>query len=302
VKIKIVLNPYASRWGARDRLPAVESAFLESGMDYDLTVTSRPGQGKIEAFRAAVDGYDAIIAAGGDGTVNEVVNGLIEAAGNDDPIRPLGVLPLGTGNDFNDMNALPRTLTESVAVIAAGHTRQIDAGQVTADGIVHYFDNNCALAMEPVVTIENVKLTRLSGTIRYIVATLIALTKLRAWQMRVTWDDGSYEGPIFLLSVCNSPRTGGLFLMAPSALVDDGLFDFVIAPKMPKPEVLTIVLRLLNGSHYSHRRITHDRTSQLTVESNPGTPIHADGEVIATAAKQIRFDILPGKITLLSPK
>ncbi len=301
MKIKIILNPYASRWGARDRLPAVESAFLESGMDYDLTVTSRPGQGKIEAFRAAADGYDAIIAAGGDGTVNEVVNGLIEAAGND-PTRPLGVLPIGTGNDFNDMNALPRPLIESVEVIAAGHTRQIDAGQVTADGIVHYFDNNCALAMEPVVTIENVKLTRLSGTIRYLVATLIALTKLKAWQMRITWDGGSYEGPIFLLSVCNSPRTGGLFLMAPSALVDDGLFDVVIAPQMPKPEVLTIVPRLLNGSHYSHRRITHDRTSQLTVESNPGTPIHADGEVIATAAKQIRFDILPGKITLLSPK
>ncbi len=301
MKIKIILNPYASRWGARDRLPAVESAFRDSGLEYDLVVTDHPGQGKSIAFRAAADGYDAIVAAGGDGTVNEVVNGLIEAAG-DAPTRPLGVLPIGTGNDFNDMNALPRALIESVAVISAGHTRQIDAGKVTADGAVHYFGNNCALAMEPVVTIENVKLTRLSGTIRYIVATVIALTKLQAWQMRITWDDGSYQGPIFLLSVCNSPRTGGIFLMAPSALVDDGLFDIVIAPKMPKPEVLTIVPRLLNGSHYSHRRITHDRTSQLTVESNPGTPIHADGEVIATAAKKIRYDILPGKITLLSPK
>lgn len=299
MKIKIILNPYASRWGASNRVPAIESAFAESGMDYDLAVTSHPGQGTTVALRAAFDGYDAIIAAGGDGTVNEVVNGLIEASG-DEPTRPLGVLPIGTGNDFNDMNALPRELRESVKIISAGHTRQIDAGRVTADGNVHYFGNNCALAMEPVVTIENVKLTRLSGTIRYIVATVIALTKLRAWQMRITWDGGEYEGPIFLLSVCNSPRTGGLFLMAPSAQVNDGLFDIVIAPEMPKPEVLTIVPRLLNGSHYSHRRITHNQTSQLTVESNPGTPIHADGEVIATNASKIRYDILPGKITLLS--
>jgi diacylglycerol kinase (ATP) len=301
MKVKIILNPYASRWGARERLPVIESIFLESGLDYDLAVTDRPGQGKSEAFQAAADGFDAVIAAGGDGTVNEVVNGLIEAAGNE-PTKPLGVLPIGTGNDFNDMNALPRAIEDCVRVISAGHTRQIDAGQVTADGIVHYFGNNCALAMEPVVTIENVKLTRLSGTIRYIVATVIALTKLRAWQMQISWDDGGYEGPIFLLSVCNSPRTGGLFIMAPTAMVDDGLFDIVIAPKMPKPEVLTIVPRLLNGSHYSHRRITHGRTSQLTVESEPGTPIHADGEVIAEAAKYIQYEILPGKITLLSPE
>lgn len=259
------------------------------------------GHAKQEAMSAVDNGFDAVVAAGGDGTVSEVVNGLIESSG-DRPTFPLGVLPVGTGNDFNDMNALPRELRDAAQVIASGKTRQIDAGRVEADGQIHYFDNNCALAMEPVVTIENIRLKHFKGPLRYIVATLIALTKLEEWQMQINWDEGHYEGPVYLLSICNSPRTGGLFLMAPTAQVNDGILDFVIAPKMPKPAVLAMVPRLLNGSHIEHRRILHGRTNHLSIKSEPGTPIHADGEVIATSARHIIYDVLPGKITLLGPE
>ncbi|MEW5985756.1 MAG: diacylglycerol kinase family protein [Chloroflexota bacterium] len=302
MKVKIILNPYANRWGAKALIPAVQNAFTSAGLPFDLAVTGRPGQAIEEARMAGTGGYDAVVAAGGDGTVNEVVNGLIAASG-DEPTLPLGVLPAGTGNDFNDMAGLPREMAAAVQIIARGKTRQLDAGRVIAHNsplVDRYFDNNCALAMEPMVTLENIRMTRLSGNIRYVAALARALLKLKAWQMQISWDGGGYEGPAYLLSVCNSPRTGGLFLMAPGALMDDGLFDFIFAPEMPKRDVLAILPRLFKGTHIQHPKVTAGRTAHLTIHSNPGTPIHADGELIAEAATMVEYQILPGKITLLS--
>jgi len=258
------------------------------------------GQGNQEAMIAADDGYDAVVAAGGDGTVNEVVNGLITAAG-DGATKPLGIFPVGTGNDFNDMSGLSRNLLSAAKTITNGKTRQLDAGQIIFDGNSHYFGNNCALAMEPMVTIENIHIKRLSGNIRYIVALFKALAKLSAWHMHVTWDTGSFEGPMILLSVCNSPRTGGIFPMAPDAIMDDGLFDFVFVPELSKMAVVALLPRLIKGTHIHNPQVSYERTRRLTVESKPGTPIHADGEVISESATHIQYGILPGKITLLSP-
>lgn len=295
MKLKVILNPYANRWGAQAQVPAVHAAFARVGLTCDLSLTTAPEEAILSARRAARDGYEAVVAAGGDGTVSEVVNGLIQAAG-DGPTVPLGVLPIGTGNDFSDMNGVPRNLNEAAAIIAAGKTRQIDAGRVNT----RYFGNNCALAMEPMVTIENVRMRRLSGNIRYVAALIKSLLKLQAWQMHIRWDEGEWESPTLLLSVCNSPRTGGVFYMAPPAKTDDGLFDLVFVPEIPKWQVLAILPRLFKGTHLAHPLVEHARTRTLFVESNPGTPIHADGEVIAESERRVEYEMLPGKITLLS--
>lgn len=295
MKVKIILNPYANRWGAKQQLAAINAAFSAVSVDHDLVITSTIGQGTQEAILAVQKGYDAVVAAGGDGTLNEVVNGLIIASG-DKPTMPLGILPIGTGNDFSDMVGLPRKVETAVSIIANGKTRQIDAGRVNN----HYFHNNCAVAMEPLVTMENNKITNLSGSIRYLVALVRALAKLKAWHMNIQWDDGSYEGPTYLLSVCNSPRTGGLFYMAPKASLDDGLFDFVFAPEVPKLTVLVILAKLFQKTHINHPLVTYGRTTQLTIQSTPGTPIHADGELITESENHVKYELLPGKITLLA--
>ena len=299
MRVKIILNPYANRWRAKGRSADILAACERAGLEADLALIPAAGHGARQAMMASADGYDAVIAAGGDGTVHEVVNGLIADAG-DGPTKPLGVMPVGTGNDFNDMAGLPRDLLSAARIIADGQTRQVDAGRVTVDGAVRYFDNNCALAMEPVVTIENVRMTKLSGNIRYVAAVIKCLAKLNAWRMRVTWDDGQYEGPILLLSICNSPRTGGLFRMAPEAKMDDGLLDFVYAPDLALTKIIALLPRLLRGTHVRHPQITYGRTSRLTVECDPGSPIHADGEVLSESAQRFTYEILPGKITLLT--
>jgi diacylglycerol kinase family enzyme len=117
--------------------------------------------------------------------------------------------------------------------------------------------------------------------------------------MQITWDDGGYEGPTYLLSVCNGPRTGG-FYMAPTASTDDGYLDFVHAPKVSKGTVLAVLARLLRGTHIDHPKVTYGRTRRLKIESRPGTPIHADGEIVAEAESSIEYEVLPGKLTLLT--
>ncbi len=295
MRVKVILNPYANRWGARAKAPATADAFRAAGVACDLVVTSVAGEGIAVAEEAARQGYDAIVAAGGDGTINEVINGLIRAAG-DGPTRPFGIVPLGTANDFNLMAGLPKSIAESVAVIAAGRTRLIDAGQVND----RFFINNSAAAMEPMVTLENIKMKRLSGEVRYIVALLRALVKLKPWTMNLTWDGGGYEGPAYLLSVCNSPRTGG-FMMAPGAILDDGLLDMVFAPQVSKGTVISILLKLMKGEHIHHPDVTFCRVTAIELTSAPGTPLHSDGELFTESATTVRYRVLPAKVTLLTP-
>lgn len=295
MRVKVILNPYANRWGAKAQADETAAAFRAAGVECDLVITDAPGQGTPIAEAAARDGYDAVVAAGGDGTINEVINGLIRAAG-DGPTVPFGIVPLGTANDFNLMAGLPDTIAGSAGVIAAGHTRRIDAGQVND----RFFINNSAAAMEPMVTLENIKMTWLSGEIRYIVALLRALVKLKPWQMKLAWDGGGYEGPAYLLSVCNSPRTGG-FTMAPGAELDDGLLDMVFAPQVSKGAVISILLKLMRGEHVHHPAVTFQRVTAIDLTSVPGTPLHSDGEIFAESAETVSYRVLPGKVTLLTP-
>ena len=295
MRVKVILNPYANRWGAKAQAADTAAAFRAAGVECDLVITDTPGQGTPIAEAAARDGYDAVVAAGGDGTINEVINGLIRAAG-DGPTVPFGIIPLGTANDFNLMAGLPDNVEGSVRVIAAGKTRHIDAGQVND----RFFINNSAAAMEPMVTLENIKMTWLSGEIRYIVALLRALVKLKPWQMKLAWDGGGYEGSAYLLSVCNSPRTGG-FTMAPGAELDDGLLDMVFAPQVSKGAVISILLKLMRGDHVHHPAVTFRRVTAIDLTSVPGTPLHSDGELFAESAEAVNYRVLPGKVTLLTP-
>lgn len=296
MRVKVILNPYANRWRAGERLAEVQAALTAVSLTADIHPTTAPGEGVAVARQAAGE-YDAVVAAGGDGTINEVINGLIQAAGEGQTV-PFGILPIGTANDLSDTIPLPRDLTQAAQLIAAGHTRPIDAARVND----HFFVNNCAIGMEPLVTLENTKIKRLSGNARYFVALVRALLKLRAWQMDIRFDeDNTFNGPAILLSVCNGPRTGGIFQMAPGAQFDDGYFDYVFAPDMPKRTVLTILPRLFKGTHIQHPKVQHGRARHITISCQPGTPIHADGELIADAATQIEYEILPGKIRLLSP-
>ncbi len=302
MNVQVILNPYANRWQAQAQASTMMAALKTAGVTAELAVTDGPEHGIALARQAAEAGFDAVVAAGGDGTINEVINGVLQATPENAPTLPFGIMPIGTANDFTRMQGIPLSLVLAAQTIAAGHTRQIDAGVITGSwgNAPRYFVNNSAVAMEPMITLENIRMKRLSGEIRYLVALVKGILKLKAWQMHITWDGGGYDGPAYLLSVCNGPRTGG-FQMAPEAKFDDGLYDFVFAPEVPKRTVVAVLLKLMRGEHIHHPVVTYQRTAQITLTSEPGTPIHADGELFTESATAVAYHILPGKVTLLAP-
>jgi diacylglycerol kinase (ATP) len=294
--VKIIVNPYAGRWKAQAAIPDIERACRKIGLDYELVVTEGPNHGIELAREAALEGFSPIVSAGGDGSISEVVNGLMQAAG-DEAAVPLGVIPLGTADDFADMLGLEKEVEAACRVILAGHMRVVDVGCVNG----RFFDNNSAMGLEPMVTITERRMKRIKGTPRYILAALKAIVNHEPWRVRLVWDDGEYEGVAALVSVGNTRRTGGAFWMTPRAEPDDGYLDFVFAGELGRLKLLRLLPTTFDGSHVERPEVTYVRTTRLTIDCDPPTPIQADGELFELSASHIEYTILPGGLRLIVP-
>ena len=291
----VILNPYANRWKAKERLPEVRQALEATGIDYHLVESDAPNHAIQLAASASNEGFSPIIAAGGDGTISEVVNGLYQVS--ESTLGPFGVLPLGTANDLVVNLGLPTSLQEAAQVIAQGRTRRIDLGKVNE----WIFDNNSAIGLEPVVTIYNIRMTWLKGVIRYLVAALRAIADKHAWQMTLKWDDWSFEGPVSLVSVGNCPITGGLFKMAPAADPQDGMLTFVYGYAPTRRKMLSLLPRTITGDYVNDPAIHQIHTRRLEIHCSPTTPIQIDGEVRHESLNHISYQVLPSKLDILAP-
>lgn len=294
---KIILNPYAGRWKAKAAIPDVERACEELGLDYELVVTEEPGHGIELAREALLAGYCPIVAAGGDGSISEVVNGMLAATDGRQPRVPLGIIPLGSADDLADQLSLPKDIVAACRVILEGCERLIDLGRVNG----RYFDNNSAVGLEPMVTVTQEKMQRVHGTPRYILAAVRTILAHRPWQMRLVWDDGEYVGKAALVSVGNMRRTGGAFYMTPRAEPDDGLLDFVFAGGMSRLRLLRLLPTTFNGSHVDQPEVYYVRTTRLTIECDPPTPIQADGELFDRTTTHITYEVIPAALRVLVP-
>jgi len=298
---KVILNPYANRWTALERKPELEAALQTAGIDYELAVTERPRHGEALAEQAVLDGFSPVISAGGDGSINEVLNGIGRAAERSNrPWTPMGVMPLGSANDFVDNLNLPRDLPSAAQVIARGFTRKMDIG--TANG--RYFDNNAAIGLEPFITLIQQQIHWIKGTPRYLVATLNGVLQSPRWQMKLEWDGGSYTGPTTLVTVGNNPRTGGVFFMTPHADPFDGKLTFVYGYMRTRMETLRLLPRTMKpgtGSYVEHPNIHEVHATWLKVHSAEATPAHTDGEIFAEQAHTLEYRVLPGCLPVLLP-
>ncbi len=296
---KIILNPYAGRWLAQAKKDELEEALKDAGLEYELEVTSGPGNAIELARQAVSQGFNPIIASGGDGTYSEVVNGIAVANGNDGSIT-FGVIPLGSANDLVDNLNLPKDIPAAVQVIADGHTRMIDLCQVND----RYFDNNAAIGLEPYITLIQQRLKRLKGSFRYMTATLLGVKDKPQWNMSLEWEGGSYDGPVTLVTVGNSPRTGGVFYMTPHADPFDGLLTFVHGFMPTRRKILTLLPRTMNpgeGSYVEHPDIHEISSPWLKVSSEQPTPAHADGEIFSEQIHDLEYRVIPQSLPILMP-
>lgn len=291
----LILNPYANRWKAGERRPAAEAALRSAGLRFDQQQTEGPLHATRIAEQAVRNGYSPIIAAGGDGTIGEVVNGMFAAQGRT-PLGPLGILPLGTANDLAHNLGLRTRLLEAARAIARGETRRIDLGKVNN----WLFCNNSAVGLEPLVTIYNIRMVHFRGVTRYLIAALRAINSRPSWQMQLRWRSGAYQGPISLVSVGNCPVTGGIFRMAPAADPSDGLLTFVHGYAPSRPKMLSLLPRAINGSYVNDPAIHQVHTNRLTIRSAPGTAVQADGEIHARNCRRVAYSILPGALDVVA--
>lgn len=293
-KVKIILNTYGGRLSGQAKISQVEQALQECGVNYHLQPTQNSGHAIELARQAALEGWPVVVAAGGDGTINEVVNGLMQAAGAGQA-GVLGIIPLGTANDLADALKLPRDIKAACQRIAAGQTRLIDLGEVNG----HYFANNSAVGLEPMVTIAHDKMRLVKGNLRYILAALTSIISAKIWTMRLTWSNGQYEGPVTLVSIGNSCRTGGEFFMTPHAVLDDGLIDFMYGVGMSRWQMLRLLPQTFTGKHIDHPLVVYRQTTTLSITAFPPTPIQTDGEIIDEQATEINYRIIPKKLRVI---
>lgn len=296
---KVILNPYAGRWQGQARKEELEASLREVGVDFDLEVTDGPGHAIDLAQQAVEHGFNPVIAAGGDGTYNEVVNG-IAAANNNDGSIIFGVLPLGSANDLVDNLKLPKDLPSAARVIADGQFRMMDLCKVND----RYFDNNAAIGLEPYITLIQQRITRLKGSFRYLTATLLGVIDKPQWDMDLEWDGGHYSGPVTLVTVGNSPRTGGIFFMTPHADPFDGLLTFVHGYMPTRRKILSLLPRTMKpdeGSYVEHPSIHEISSPWLKVRSVQPTPAHADGEIFSENIHDLEYRVIPQSLPILMP-
>lgn len=292
----VILNPYAGRWKAKRRWPEAEAALREAGVTFDCWLSEAPGQGTELAQRAATEGHSPVIVAGGDGTIGEVVNGLFRAR-PEGVLGPIGILPLGTANDLVRNLGLPTDLRAAAKAIAAGRTRRIDLGQVNE----WVFANNSAVGLEPVVTIYNIRMVRLRGVVRYLVAALRAILDRPQWEMELAWDEGEYQGPVTLVSVGNGVVTGGLFRMAPDADPADGRLTFVHGYAPTRRRMLALLPRAISGDFVNDPAVHQYHTTRLHIRCDPPTPLQADGEIRGHDLTELTYQVLPARLDVFTP-
>lgn len=297
---KVILNPYAGRWKALKRLAEVETVLQEAHIEYELTITESPGHGTSLAFQSVLKGFNPIISAGGDGSVSEVVNGMMMAIKDNSEIQmpSLGIMPLGSANDLVINMELPTDLKEAAKVIAAGNVQKMDLGLVNE----RLFDNNSAVGLEPTITLIQQDIKHIHGVLRYLLATLIGINRNPQWTMHLEWDGGEYHGPLTLVTVGNNPLTGGLFYMTPNADPFDGLLTFVYGYMSTRFEILRLLPRTMKrgkGSYIENPNIHEINSTWLRIRSETPTPMHADGEIQSGAIQAVEYRVIPGCLPLL---
>jgi YegS/Rv2252/BmrU family lipid kinase len=284
-------------------IPELEQLLRGHGIEYELERTQRPLHAAELARRAAEQGFEAVVAAGGDGTSNEVLNGLMEAWSNSRGIPAMGILCVGRGNDFAFGAGVPGSLEEDCAVLARGHRQPMDVGRLWGGDFPEgrYFGNGIGVGFDTVVGLEAAKMKWAKGFIGYVIGALKTMfLYYRAPNVRITFGQSAVEQKSIQISVMNGRRMGGTFFMAPEARNDDGLLDLCIADEMPRLQMLGLILQYMKGTQAGSRHIRMGRGRTAEIQALDGElVVHADGETIGIHAQHLRVECLHGAVQMI---
>lgn len=270
-RARIIYNPTSGKEMFKRALPDVLIKLEKAGYETSAYATERAGDATKEAERALEQEYDLLIVAGGDGTLNEVVNGIAEQ-----PNRPkLGIIPMGTVNDFGRALHLPSNIMKAVDVIVNGHTTQVDIGKMNS----RYFINLAAGGKLTEVSYETPsKLKSIVGPFAYYIKGFEMLPQMKAVDIRIEYDDEIFQGEalLFLLGLTNS--MAGFEKLVPDAKLDDGYFTLIIVEKANLAELGHIMTLASRGEHTKHPKVIYKKAKSVSISSFANMQLNVDGE------------------------
>lgn len=301
--LHVVLNP-ASGGGSGARLrPEIERELGRRGVAYSIEETTGPGDA-VEIARA-VNGREvrAVVAAGGDGTIHEVANGLLRAADEGGRPPPLGIIPTGTGNDFAKTIEGSTDRERIYDLLAAGRPHAYDVGRVEWDGGGEYFINSMGTGIDVEVVRQIERLPRLPGVVGYLVGLVRGLLGYRPVLARFRVDGEAMERTIMIAAIGNGPCVGGGFYLCPDARPDDGRFDICIVNRLGLTGIVRTVPRVMRGTHARSPAVEMHRARTAEIEIGDGSPLvfQLDGELREpVSARRLRVRLQPGRLQVLA--
>jgi len=295
----IIANPSSGRGRSEAKLRTIEHMLRDSGLDVRVVLTTGPGHAAEAAAQALRDGDRFLVAAGGDGTVHEVINGMFAG---EQPIAPdavLGVLPTGSGCDFVKSFGIPGDAVKAAAHLTGDAVRTIDLGRITfADGAattLKYFANIAEAGLGGSVVARAAALPSAFAATRYFFGFWLTLPRFRPATVTLDADGQAFEWQAHNVVVANCRYYGGGMQISPKSEADDGRLD-VLVMTGPKSDAYTTLPKVYRGTHLPHRNIAELRVSRVTVETGTPYPIEADGELLGTTPAT--FEVVPGALRL----
>ncbi|MDH3252345.1 MAG: diacylglycerol kinase family lipid kinase [Ignavibacteria bacterium] len=284
--LTIVANPAAGKGRGLRVVEKLEAALRQRGVPFESHRTRSRGDASVLAHNAP---NGTIVAVGGDGTVNEVANGL---AGSE---KVLGVIPAGSGNDFIKSIGIPASFSEALEVLLQAKTGNVDVGKVLVGGnsAPRYFVNGVGMGFDAAVADQTGRIRFFSGTPLYVVAVMQTLGRYRAPLFSVDMDDLKLKGRNLLIAIGNGTCAGGGFYLTPEAKIDDGLLDVCIIGDIPVRTILRIMPLVMRGKHRKSVHVSYYKSKHINILTAPPESfvVHADGEIIGRNVDDVRISV-----------
>ena len=291
-RILIIANPLVGIQKEKQHIiESVSSYIIERGGTVDVTYTMKPGAGEKYAFRATLEGYDAVYAAGGDGTINDVASGLIGRT------TPLGIIPLGTGNGFARGIGMPFALERIIEVFEKNTVTTIDAGKISS----RLFLATAGIGYDASIAHDfNTHRTLVSSISRYFYFAIKKYLFTRPERVILVVDGQEIKRKIFALTICNTPQYGGGAIIAPDANPKSGKLVAVLIPKFSIMKALWAVRKLFNGTANEIKELEFITFTTLTINRDKPGLFHRDGEAV-NGDRTLTVTVLPSSLHIIVP-
>ncbi len=297
---KVIVNPVAGAYSTRRKWPRISSLLKHAGLSFDYEYTEGAGHAIELARVAASDGYRYIVAVGGDGTVNEVANGILRSSSPTE--TSLGVVSTGTGSDFARSAGIPRDYTKACSFLASSRRRLIDVGVVEfkskGQTLQRFFLNVAGVGFDAAVVEVTEKMPKyFGGTIPYLGGLFRSMFSYRNKLVTLSVGDRVESKRILNVVVANGSYVGGRMHIAPKAELSDGLLDRVIIGDVGKFELLKALPMVYKGTHINHPKVRMEQTTHISIESSERVLAYADGELLGECPAS--FWLMPAALRIV---